>query len=78
LPTSPGPGIEFAWVDPSTGQGTQPECEGARQYPFIAGYAPQAQEHCFFQQLKNFFGVGVGSDGNASQPLPQNAPQAQH
>ena len=78
LPTSPGPGIEFAWVDPSTGQGTQPECEGARQYPFIAGYAPPAQEHCFFQQLKDFFGVGVGSDGNASQPLPQNAPQAQH
>jgi penicillin-binding protein 1B len=78
LPTSPGPGIDFAWVDPSTGQGTQPECEGAREYPFIAGYAPAVQDHCFFQQLRNFFGVGVGSDGGAPQPVPANAAPVQH
>ncbi|HXS72646.1 MAG TPA: penicillin-binding protein 1B [Rhodanobacteraceae bacterium] len=78
LPASPGPGIDFAWVDPGTGQGTQPECEGARQYPFIAGYAPAVQDHCFLQQLKNFFGAGAGSDGNAPPPLPANAPQVQH
>jgi penicillin-binding protein 1B len=78
LSVSPGPGIDFAWVDPNTGQGTQPDCEGAREYPFAAGYAPPAQEHCFFQQLKNFFGIGVGSDNAASSPAPANAAQVQH
>jgi penicillin-binding protein 1B len=78
LPVSPGQGIEFAWVDPSTGQGTQPDCDGAREYPFISGYAPPAQEHCFFQQLRNFFGVGVGSDNGAPPPAPANAAQVQH
>ncbi len=82
LPTQPlssslGDGIDFAWVDPQSGEGTQAECPGARQYPFIAGYAPAVQDHCFFQQLKNFFGVGAGSD-NAPQPAPQNASAIQH
>lgn len=74
LPASPGNGIDFAWIDPGTGQGTQPECSGARQYPFIDGYAPAVQDHCFFQQLKNFFGAGIGGDtgngGNAAIPQP--------
>ena len=78
LPTQPlssslGDGIDFAWVDPQSGEGTQAECPGARQYPFIAGYAPAVQDHCFFQQLKNFFGVGAGSDN-----APQNASAIQH
>ena len=78
LPTSPGPGIDFAWVDPATGQGTQPDCEGAREYPFITGYAPTEQEHCFLQRLRNFFGIGVGSDNGAPSPPPANAGQVQH
>lgn len=82
LPTQPlspslGDGIDFAWIDPQSGQGTQAECPGARQYPFIAGYAPAVQDHCFFQQLKNFFGVGAGSD-NAPQAAPENASAIQH
>ncbi|HET9835369.1 MAG TPA: penicillin-binding protein 1B [Rhodanobacteraceae bacterium] len=78
LPTSPGPGIDFAWVDPATGQGIQPGCEGAREYPFIAGYAPTGEEHCFFQQLRNIFGIGVGSDHGAQQSPPANPGQVQH
>lgn len=76
LPASPGSDIQFAWVDPSTGQGTQPECNGARQYPFIAGYAPAVQDHCFFQQLGNFFGAGVGGEdsGNNAPPPPPPYP----
>lgn len=74
LSPSPGDGVDFAWVDPQSGQGTQPDCPGARQYPFIAGYAPAVQDHCFFQQLKNFFGAGVGS-GDAP---PQDASATQH
>jgi len=74
LSPSPGSGVEFAWIDPQSGQGTQPDCPGARQYPFIAGYAPAAQDHCFFQQLKNFFGAGVGGD----DAPPQDASATQH
>ncbi len=77
LPASPGEDIEFAWIDPQSGEGTQAECPGARQYPFIAGYAPAVQDHCFLQELKNFFGAGVGSD-NAPQPSPQDANAIQH
>ncbi|MGH8146322.1 MAG: penicillin-binding protein 1B [Rhodanobacteraceae bacterium] len=65
LTTSPGDGIQFAWIDPANGQGTLPQCEGAKQYPFIAGYAPQVQNHCYLQRLENLFG---GGNGNGSQP----------
>lgn len=77
LTPTPGDGIEFAWVDPQSGEGTQAECPGARQYPFIAGYAPAVQDHCFFQQLRNFFGVGAGSD-NAPAAPQQDASAIQH
>ncbi|HJU26729.1 MAG TPA: penicillin-binding protein 1B [Rhodanobacteraceae bacterium] len=76
LATSLGDGIDFAWVDPQSGEGTESECPGARQYPFIAGYAPPVQDHCFLEQLRNFFGGGASS-GNA-QPSPQAASAIQH
>ncbi|HET9817769.1 MAG TPA: penicillin-binding protein 1B, partial [Rhodanobacteraceae bacterium] len=47
LTTSFGDGIQYAWIDPDTGQGTLPECDGARQYPFVDGYLPQVQNHCY-------------------------------
>ncbi|HET7563217.1 MAG TPA: penicillin-binding protein 1B [Rhodanobacteraceae bacterium] len=58
LTTSPGDGIQFAWIDPATGQGSLPQCDGATQYPFIAGYAPQVQDHCYLQRLEHLFGNG--------------------
>jgi penicillin-binding protein 1B len=62
LATSPGDGIQFAWINPATGQGSLPQCDGAAQYPFIAGYAPQVQDHCYLQRLEHLFGNGNAAD----------------
>ena len=72
LTTSPGDGVQYAWIDPATGQGSLPECDGARQYPFIAGYAPAVQNHCYLQRLENFFG---GGNGAPAQPAGGTQPQ---
>jgi penicillin-binding protein 1B len=58
LTTSIGDGLQYAWIDPATGQGSLPQCDGARQYPFIDGYAPTVQNHCYLQRLENLFGGG--------------------
>ena len=73
LTTSFGDGIQYAWIDPSTGQGTLPQCDGARQYPFVDGYAPQVQNHCYLQRLEHIFssddsGNGVAQPGAGAQP----------
>jgi penicillin-binding protein 1B len=67
LTTSFGDGIQYAWIDPDTGQGTLPECDGARQYPFVDGYVPQVQNHCYLQRLEHIFGGG-NSSNSAAQP----------
>ncbi|HEY9112235.1 MAG TPA: penicillin-binding protein 1B [Rhodanobacteraceae bacterium] len=67
LTTSIGDGIQFAWIDPSTGQGSLPQCDGAKQYPFIDGYAPPVQNHCYLQRLENLFG---GGSNNNAPPAP--------
>ncbi|HET8943004.1 MAG TPA: penicillin-binding protein 1B [Rudaea sp.] len=54
--TLPMNGLEMTWIDPRNGQGTHSECEGARQLPFLAGYAPPATEHCVWQEIKSAFG----------------------
>ncbi|MGN6789174.1 MAG: penicillin-binding protein 1B [Rhodanobacteraceae bacterium] len=69
LSTSIGDGIQYAWIDPSTGQGSLPQCDGARQYPFIDGYAPPVQNHCYLQRLENLFGGG----SNNPPPAPAAA-----
>ena len=66
LTTSIGDGVQYAWIDPSTGQGSMPQCDGAKQYPFIDGYAPQVQNHCYLQRLENL----LGGRGNDAQPPP--------
>ncbi|HEX5960239.1 MAG TPA: penicillin-binding protein 1B [Rhodanobacteraceae bacterium] len=73
LATTPGGGIQYAWVDPETGQGSLPQCDGARQYPFIDGYAPPVQNHCYLQRLENFF--GGANDGAAARPAAGTQPQ---
>jgi len=65
LTTSLGDGLQYAWIDPATGQGSLPQCDGARQYPFIDGYAPTVQNHCYLQRLENLFGGG-SSDAQSS------------
>ena len=69
LGTSIGDGLQYAWIDPATGQGSLPQCDGARQYPFIDGYAPTVQNHCYLQRLENLFGGG----GNDAQSPPAAA-----
>lgn len=66
LTTSIGDGVQYAWIDPSTGQGSLPQCDGAKQYPFIDGYAPPVQNHCYLQRLENLFG---GGGNNAPSPV---------
>lgn len=67
LSTSIGDGLQYAWIDPATGQGSLPQCDGARQYPFIDGYAPTVQNHCYLQRLENLFGGG-SNDAQSSPP----------
>ena len=67
LGTSIGDGLQYAWIDPATGQGSLPQCDGARQYPFIDGYAPTVQNHCYLQRLENLFGGG-SNDAQSSPP----------
>jgi penicillin-binding protein 1B len=60
LPTRPlvlrlDEGVEMAWIDPESGHRTQPECRGARRLPFLAGYAPEEEDHCLLQEVKGWF-----------------------
>nr|WP_245187930.1 penicillin-binding protein 1B [Frateuria flava] len=64
LPAQPGEGLEMAWIDPTNGKPTQPECEGARQFPVVAGSLPADTEGCFWQRVGDFF----GSDGSTPAP----------
>lgn len=77
LPSAPldaafGNDIQYAWIDPSTGEGSLPECDGAQQFPFIAGFAPQVQNHCYLQRLENLFDGGSGN--GATQPAAGTHP----
>ena len=77
LPSAPleatfGDDIQYAWIDPATGEGSLPECNGAQQYPFIAGYAPPVQNHCYLQRLENIF--SGGNDNGAAQPASVTHP----
>lgn len=70
LPTRPlttnlAEGLELGWIDPATGKRTDPSCQGARQLPFAAGYQPEQEEGCFWQQFRGMFGSG---DGNTPAP----------
>jgi penicillin-binding protein 1B len=42
----PPDNIKMAWVDPVSGLLADEDCNGARQYPYIAGSAPVASSPC--------------------------------
>ncbi|HEX7341822.1 MAG TPA: penicillin-binding protein 1B [Rhodanobacteraceae bacterium] len=65
-PSDLGAGIEYAWIDPQTGELTKPECNGARHMPFIAGTAPKQMHGCFWQQFRDLFGGGKSSSTPSS------------
>lgn len=50
--------VETVWVDPPSGFRADEGCEGARQYPFIAGSAPRVNASCVGQgggSIRNLF-----------------------
>jgi len=49
-------------VAPESGHRTAAECRGARQLPFIAGYAPSEEDHCLMDEIRDFFRGGRGAD----------------
>jgi penicillin-binding protein 1B len=54
----PKDGIELAFVDSESGKRTDSACSGARELPFVQGYAPEEEEHCPLDELKNWFRGG--------------------
>ncbi|WP_089980202.1 penicillin-binding protein 1B [Luteibacter sp. UNCMF331Sha3.1] len=70
LAATPGEGLEMAYVNPQTGKRTDPSCEGARSFPFVAGYVPEAEEGCFWQRFKGMF----GGDAEPSAPAAPSNP----
>jgi len=58
LSAAPGDGLEMAWINPADGKRTEPQCEGARQFPVVAGSLSTDTEGCFWQGVQNLFGGG--------------------
>jgi penicillin-binding protein 1B len=58
LSAAPGDGLEMAWINPSDGKRTEPQCEGARQFPVVAGSLSSDTEGCFWQGVQSLFGGG--------------------
>ncbi|HET7663921.1 MAG TPA: penicillin-binding protein 1B [Rhodanobacteraceae bacterium] len=67
-PSELGPGIDYVWIDPQSGERTKPECNGARHMPFIAGTEPTEVHGCFWQQFKGLFGGGNDAPTPTTQP----------
>jgi penicillin-binding protein 1B len=68
LSAAPGEGLEMAWINPADGKRSDPQCEGAKQVPVIAGSLSTDSEGCFWQKVGNLFGSG--------QSAPAPAPTA--
>src|SRR5690606_2373209 len=49
-------GIEFSWIDPETGRRSDAVCSGARELPFLAGYAPEEKEGCAIDRIREWLG----------------------
>lgn len=60
LSTARPDGVELAWVDPLTGQGSDPSCEGAVEVAFKTGYAPLPGPGC--RSIINTEAVKEGAD----------------
>ncbi|MCX7513024.1 penicillin-binding protein 1B [Frateuria sp. STR12] len=70
LSPQPGEGLEMAWINPVDGKPTQPECEGARQFPVVAGSLPPDTEGCFWQHIGDMFGNGGDAPAPATSTFP--------
>lgn len=63
---APGEGLEMAWINPSDGKRSDPQCEGAKQVPVIAGSLSSDSEGCFWQKVGNLFGSGQSAPAPAA------------
>jgi len=75
LPTRPlsttlGGGLEMAWINPTDGKRTEPQCQGARQFPVVAGTLSTDTEGCFWQDVQSLFGGGAPSSAGSAPPPP--------
>jgi len=52
----PEDGIERVWINPENGRRSDAVCTGARELPFIAGYAPSEREGCAMDRIREWFG----------------------
>jgi penicillin-binding protein 1B len=68
LSPAPGDGLQMAWINPADGKPTDPECEGARQVPVVAGSLPADTEGCFWQRVGHLFGGDSNAPANATVP----------
>lgn len=68
LPTSPlqagSDGLEYVWIDSASGQRLRGACAGARELPFISGYAPQESMPCPQDSLGEWLSSGGVNHGN--------------
>jgi len=66
LPSQPlnltGDGLEWAWMDREEFARTDPQCEGAAQYPFVEGFVPEEMRECGRDWLREWLG-GEPEDG---------------
>jgi penicillin-binding protein 1B len=74
LSTAPADGLEMAWINPNDGKRTQPQCEGARQFPVIAGTLSSDSEGCFWQGVQNLFGGGHPASAGSAAPAATDTP----
>ncbi len=51
----PQDGLDQVYVNPQSGVQTDAQCPGARSLPFMAGFAPQDNDHCVLQEIKSLF-----------------------
>ena len=72
LSAAPGDGLEMAWINPADGKRTESQCQGARQFPVIAGTLAADTEGCFWQGVQSLFGGGDHPPAAGSTPPPAN------
>lgn len=53
--TLPLDGLDQVYVNPLNGQRIDAQCAGARELPFMSGFAPQDTDHCVLQEIKSIF-----------------------
>jgi penicillin-binding protein 1B len=67
----PDDGLERVFVDADSGKRTDSACSGARELPFVRGYAPEEVEHCPLDELRNWFRGDISKESKNSQdPSP--------